>query len=45
VSGFTSDGEMEAALAAGYDRYFGKPIDTTELVEAIHEVRRLRQHR
>lgn len=44
VSGFTADRDTDRALAAGFDVHVGKPIDASELVEAVHEAARLRHH-
>jgi PAS domain S-box-containing protein len=44
VSGFTADRDMNRALAAGFDVHVGKPVDASELVEAVYEASRLRHH-
>jgi CheY-like chemotaxis protein len=44
VSGFASDRDAESALSAGFDVHIGKPVDGTELIEAVHEAARLRHH-
>jgi signal transduction histidine kinase/CheY-like chemotaxis protein len=43
VTGFTASRDIERALAAGFDVHVGKPIDATELVEAVYEAVRLRE--
>jgi PAS domain S-box-containing protein len=43
VSGFTREPDTSRALASGFDVHVGKPVDSAELVEAVHEAARLRR--
>ena len=45
VSGFTGEQHTERALDAGFDVYMSKPIDSADLVAAVHEAARLRHRR
>jgi signal transduction histidine kinase/ActR/RegA family two-component response regulator len=39
MSGYGQEADQRAALAAGFDRYFVKPVDTDELAEALAGIR------
>jgi signal transduction histidine kinase/ActR/RegA family two-component response regulator len=39
MSGYGQEADRRAALAAGFDRYFVKPVDTDELAEALAGIR------
>ncbi len=40
MSGYGQDADRRAALAAGFDRYFVKPVDADELAEALAGIKR-----
>jgi CheY-like chemotaxis protein len=39
MSGYGQEADRRAALAAGFDRYFVKPVDMDELAEALAGIR------